>query len=126
MPRRAEQLCRGAASAAGVRQSTTSTAAAATRVFGWSAAWLVVATAWSLPLVPERSDPGSRDVDDWLLLPLTLAVLAGAAGLATAFAGCTCLVRRERLDVRTVAPLLAGTATTFVPALLIAAAVLRR
>jgi len=108
------------------RQSSTSTAALATRVFGWFAAWLVVATAWSLFLIPDSSNPNNRDAEDWLLLPLMLAVVAGAAGLATALAGCICLVRRERLDVRTVTPLIAGTGTTFLPVLGVAAALLRR
>ena len=110
------------------RHSTTTTAAVAIRGFGWSAAWLVVATAWSLPLLPDpdSSDANTRHAENWLLLPLTLAVMAGAAGLATALAGCICLVRRERLDIRTVAALLAGTGTTFLPVLLIAATVLRR
>ena len=109
-----------------LRQSAVSTAALATRVFGWFAAWLVVATAGSLLLIPDSSDPNIRDAEDWLLLPLMLAVVGAAAGLATAVAGCICVVRREPMDVRTVAPLVAGTGTTFLPVLWVAAALLRR
>lgn len=117
---------RGAAVTLGTRQSAVSTAALATRVFGWFATWLVVATAWSLFLIPDSSDPNDRDAEDWLLLPLMMAVVAGAAGLATALAGVICLVRRERLHVRTVTPLIAGTGTTFLPVLWVVAALLRR
>lgn len=117
---------RGAALTLETRRSAVSTAALATRVFGWFAAWLVVATGWSLLLIPDSSDPNNRDAEDWLLLPLILAVVAAAAGLATALAGCICIVRRERLDVRTVTPLIAGTGTTFLPVLWLAAALVRR
>lgn len=80
----------------------------------------------SLFLIPDSSNPNNRDAEDWLLLPLMLAVVAGAAGLATALAGCICLVRRQRLDVRTVTALIAGTGTTFLPVFWVAAALLRR
>jgi hypothetical protein len=106
-------------------ESAVSTASLATRMFGWFAAWLVVATAWSLFLIPDSSDPNNRDAENWVLLPLTLAMVAGAAGLATAFAGFICLVRRERLDLRTVTPLIAGTGTTCLPVLWVASALLR-
>ena len=102
------------------------TAASATRVFGWTAAALVVAALWSLFLIPDSSDPNYRAVEHWILLPFTLASVAVAAALVTLVSGCLCLVRREHLDVRTVVPMLAGTGLGLLPVSWATASVLLR
>lgn len=86
---------------------------------------LVVASMSSLFLIPDSSNPNHRDAEDWLLLPLMLASIAVGAALFAALLACACLVRRERLGVRTVVPLIAGTGLTLLPVLWLTAAFMR-
>ena len=96
---------------------SSSVASRAARVFGWSAAALVVAMLWSFVLIPDSSNPNDRDAEDWLLLPLLLGTVAVSMGAFASLAGLVCLRRRERIGVSTAVPLAAGIALTVLPVL---------
>ena len=84
----------------------------------------MVSALWSLLLIPDSIDRNYRAVEHWILLPFMLGSIAVAAALVTLLSGCLCLVQRERLDVRTVAPMLARTRLGLLPVLWASASVL--